>query len=284
MTPLEMQREVQGLIGWPPPIHWIRLEHRGEKRSRREAKARAEKEAKEKAEAGSGEVEMSEAVAPLPDRFEGNCMAKTSDETLDSFLERLVPSKASSSEHHYIRIANPQAGLATLYGEDRIEIFCQEARQLLETNDPSEVDLESRDILRLKNDIIHIAARHDIDGGKWIVPLSKDRRDEMWKEVAKKTYNDQLGSAASISLEPVKDQTYLLFIHYSNSWNRVEVERLSGEIWKMSRLWREPGVSTIHYKQDAFGLLQINSGNRWGIRTPSWSSHRIDNRIVCHFR
>jgi len=95
--------------------------------------------------------------------------------------------------------------------------------------------------------------------------------NEVWAVVARATCNNELGTVAKVAPDNGEPGKVRLICIYTKDFNDL------GDVERVVRKMRNLGLVTtsgkpIYYKPNAYTYLELNSDNRWSIKTSLYSS------------
>lgn len=215
---------------------------------------------------------------------------KSETETLEDFIQRLVPSRLSKQDTKHIRIVCPlydtepdasQLNRLVVSTWEHLHRSFWPAVRSHQTAGPASSKELTPGQLR-QQQLIDLATAQGIRGGAWLVPIPFYARDAVWKHVAAKTYEGSMGTAASLHIHPDRTDSgiHWLCIHHSDSGDRERIEALALQIWDMARLWKEGHVNAIYYKHNVFIFTEMNCYFRWNaLWSSSWPANDVKHLL-----
>ena len=199
------------------------------------------------------------------------------NETLAEFFARLPPDTVPARES--IHIDNPLSNLPIISEENR-ESFKQAGEAILEKLKSvaygcktSEARLDRQEAV---DGILRLARESGITSGKWMVFASVGHITELWPFVATKTLGGGLGFAARVNTQD--NQTTQVLLIYTDHFDDLVHFRavLKVLVDLIEDLGFKNEVRRIHYKPEAFSILGIRGGNKWGLGSTLYSRSSIE--------
>ena len=111
------------------------------------------------------------------------------------------------------------------------------------------------------SEVDKLAEDFSVLSGKWLVFISSDEVDELWKQIVKSTLAGTLGTRAKVSPRNWNKlgSKHLICIYNDDFRSMEDVSRVRDEL-------RRLGVKDrISYKPDIYTYCAIYKGNKWGI-------------------
>jgi hypothetical protein len=236
------------------------------------------------------ELDTDPTMNKLYNPWEGDEMAKQLSETLDTFLSRLPPSTTTVASGPWIWIANPffsqrpfrsdVAGFKTSGNELLQEYMHRKAN--FEAQNPgmppgSITRMLNADREWLKRSIIDLAKSKGVTDGKWMLFLSTNMVDDVWRKVAKTTLDGTLGCAAKVATDDGSGRPRLICVYTADFTDEEDVRRVLNKMQELNLIKREQG---IYYKCDAYTYLDIMSGNDYKLQASMYSSKEMLKRTM----
>jgi hypothetical protein len=220
--------------------------------------------------------------------WEGDEMAKQLSETLDTFLSRLPPSTTTVASGPWIWIANPFFSQRPVRPD--VASFKTSGNELLQQYMHRKANFEAQNpgmppssITRmlnadrewLKRSIIDLAKSKAVTDGKWMLFLSTNTADDVWRKVAKATLDGTLGCAAKVATDDGSGRHRLICVYTADFTDEGDVRRVLNKMQELNLIKGEQG---IYYKCDAYTYLDIMSGNDYKLQASMYSSKEMLKR------
>lgn len=218
--------------------------------------------------------------------YEGDNMAKQSDESLGTFLFRLIPSKTNFSYGEpWIRISDPRAyverhseDIKTLKetGHSLLNAFRYQRRQINDQNPNKAAGSITRMLKtardKLEADLLQLAKSTGVICGKWMMFCNEDVVDGIWTKIAINTFKGKLGIAAKVATgekESGRGSDPRLVCVYTRDFGDIQdVKRVLDALKSLDVVG---GIgngrsNAIYYKCDAYTYLDITSQNEFKLK------------------
>ncbi|KAH6844891.1 hypothetical protein B0I37DRAFT_170661 [Chaetomium sp. MPI-CAGE-AT-0009] len=225
----------------------------------------------------------------LHNPYEGKPGARQLSESIEHFLSRLPPSTTDRRPGlDWVWVANPYTPPAPaqaleeflLGGEERLALFV-EFEQMATV---SSAKTSGGTFATLKKDVASergktiedlrdLAGACNIVEGKWMLFPESEHVDEVWAKIATATANNELGIAAKVEPRVQAKKDRLVCVYTSDFRDKDDVARVLNRMRELELV--RPSGRQIYYKSDAWTLLGIYWGNKWGIGASMYSSNEM---------
>ncbi|KAF2671038.1 DUF1917-domain-containing protein [Microthyrium microscopicum] len=214
---------------------------------------------------------------PRINPYEGQEDAWQLHETADEFLERVPP--LNNQYLDWLWVANPYAKKADKFGDEGGNRdhpqFMKRGIELLEDFKERKARKERPRPDDLKKAILELATENGITNGKWLLFVTTDYVNTVWRTVVKATIEDRLGNGAKIAAQDKATGGPRVICIYTNDFNdREDIRRVVKELRELKCLHKDEKQS-IWYKCDAYTYLSIMSGNEYGLKASLYGSADI---------
>ncbi|KAL8890631.1 MAG: hypothetical protein Q9192_005841 [Flavoplaca navasiana] len=199
------------------------------------------------------------------------------DEPLETFLTRLPPQNVRT-EGHWIQIDRPSITPLGSGQGDR-DAFLATGREILEKLAPDLETWQSRKAARAN--LLSTARTSGVTSGKWIIFSPFAYTNTLWSLVAGETLAGQLGYTSRVATAGLASEGWKRRIEvYTADFNSFEevaevLERLVDLIKSQGVMGQ---VGELYYKPEAFDMLDIKTGNKWGLKSSIYTRTSVKNR------
>ena len=188
------------------------------------------------------------------------------DESLETFLTRLSPQNART-EGHWIQIDRPSANSMESGQGDR-DTFLATGREILDKLEPNHETWQSRNAARAN--LLSAATTLGVTSGKWIIFSPFAYTNTLWSLVAGQTLGGQLGHTSRVATAGSESEGWKRRIEvYTADFNSFK--EVAEVLNRLVDLFKSQGVmgqvGELYYKPEAFEMLGIKTGNKWGLRS-----------------
>ena len=172
-------------------------------------------------------------------------------ESSQVFLDSWLPSKTPKTQAAWIGVDNPRSAKIEDQSPDRLHALSDlwETMSIKQCEPPTTSDVDG------------LAKSLNVLSGKWLVFVSSDKVDDLWKRIAESTLAGTLGNRAKVSTRDEWDSAsrHVICVYNDDYTSMADVDRIRDELRRLDVKGRIP------YKPDIYTYCNIYRGNRWGI-------------------
>ncbi|SPQ97776.1 unnamed protein product (mitochondrion) [Plasmodiophora brassicae] len=164
--------------------------------------------------------------------------------SIDEFLKEYPPSRITTYQYAWIYVPSPEE-----------EIEPGNVKRLKREWDA--LDAKGK---ATESALLQLALKNRVLSGKWMIYRDRATIDQAWNPIAREVAAGRLGVAAKVSpYSPGTKTKNDICIYTASFANVTEIRELRQGLTRLG--FTEP----LEYKPDAFTLVGIYPGNKWGI-------------------
>lgn len=122
----------------------------------------------------------------------------------------------------------------------------------------------------LEKNILELASETGVTAGKWMFFPSAKNVDATWGKIVKALEKGEVCADAKVATDNGSENSRLICVYNQDFSDKNDVKRVLQMLADEGLF--DPRGRPIFYKCDAYTLLEISSGNDWGLRASMYSS------------